>query len=166
MRETYLGIDPGISGAVAIYRPKISKMWVYDMPVSTRKSGRKEIDAEAFAGIIDMFSEIKIAVIEEVGAMTYVDQYGQRRGQGAASSFAFGKSYGVVLGVLIGLMIPVAPVQPAVWKSLMGLNRDKNLSRLRAMNMFPDLKDSFARKKDDGRAEAALLAHFAVGRFK
>jgi hypothetical protein len=40
----------------------------------------------------------------------------------------------------------------------MGLHSDKGESRALAMRLWPDHGDRFARVKDDGRAEAALIA--------
>lgn len=90
--------------------------------------------------------------------MVYVDARGMRRGQGAAASFEFGKSQGVVLGILSALEIKTILVKPAVWKSMLNLSSDKSLSRTRASSIFPRKAGQFARKKDDGNAEAALLA--------
>ena len=49
-------------------------------------------------------------------------------------------------------------VRPAIWKRTLGLGKDKEASRLKAIQLFPtaDLR----RKKDHGRAEALLLAYW------
>lgn len=159
-----IGVDPGHSGAVAFYRPVDHKLHVYDMPLSSKKSGRNELDyadlVRIFHRYVDTQQHLAFAVVEEVGARTYVDATGTKRGQGAAASFAFGKSAGAVMGILAALHIPTICVLPGVWKTLMGLGRDKNLSRTAAMKLFPAKAVSFERKKDDGRAEAALLAYY------
>jgi hypothetical protein len=38
---------------------------------------------------------------------------------------------------------------------------NKDSSRLAAMRLFPAMSEQLARKKDDGRAEAILLAEYA-----
>ena len=53
---------------------------------------------------------------------------------------------------------------PSRWKRYYGLNRDGEASRRRALGLFPASAASFARKKDHHRAEAALLARWAVPR--
>ena len=42
--------------------------------------------------------------------------------------------------------------------SALGLSADKGVSRRRAIELWPDHRKAFERVKDDGRAEAALLA--------
>ena len=78
-------------------------------------------------------------------------------GQGTRSMFTVGLGYGLWLGILASLRIPYTPVRPAIWKRSMGLSKDKEGARLRAMQLYPgaDLR----RKRDHGRAEALLLAH-------
>ena len=49
-------------------------------------------------------------------------------------------------------------VIPRVWKGYFGLSSDKEQSRLKAIALFPDCANLFSRKKDEGRAEAALIA--------
>lgn len=147
-----LGIDPGISGSFALYDP-ISKTVVniWDMPVHDIK-GKAHLDLYQMATIVDTYKkDIKLAVIEEPGAMP---------GQGVTSMFRFGHACGVVQGIVACCMIPMKLLKPSVWKMQMGLTFDKDLSRQKASQMFPKESARFARKKDDGRAEALLLAVF------
>jgi crossover junction endodeoxyribonuclease RuvC len=83
-----------------------------------------------------------------------------RPGQGVASTFKFGASYGCAYGVLCALNAPVRHVTPATWKRAFGLNADKERSRRMAIELWPNMSGYFARKKDDGRAEAALIARW------
>jgi crossover junction endodeoxyribonuclease RuvC len=76
--------------------------------------------------------------------------------------FSFGFSAGLVDGVLAGLGIPTTYVTPQSWKRAAGLTSDKSAVRLRAAQLFPDMAKHFARVKDDGRAEAALIARYGV----
>jgi crossover junction endodeoxyribonuclease RuvC len=169
----YIGIDPGIKGALAFFSAATKRLEaVEDMPTLTKDNGRNEVDAPKLAQIVRLWAaearhrgQPVFALMEDVGAMCYVDATGQRRGQGAAASFAFGKSTGTVIGVLCGLEIHPISIRPAIWKGLLKLSSDKNESRARASALFPSLSHLFSRKKDDGRAEAALLAHFAWERF-
>lgn len=158
-----LGVDPGISGAIASFNAASGKlMSVHDMPSLTR-GNRHEVDTFRLASIVDLFARsMVLAVVEDVGGMTYIDKRGERRGQGSAASFAFGKSTGVVIGVIAAYMVPIRYVSPSAWKIAMGLSADKDLSRTRAGALFPTFKDEFKRKKDDGRAEAALMAYYGA----
>jgi crossover junction endodeoxyribonuclease RuvC len=78
--------------------------------------------------------------------------------QGVRSMFTIGLGFGVWLGVIGTLGLPYTRVRPQVWKRGLGLTADKEQCRLRAMQLFPgaDLR----RKKDHGRAESLLLAHY------
>jgi crossover junction endodeoxyribonuclease RuvC len=100
--------------------------------------------------------EIK-ALIEKVHAMP---------GQGVSSMFSFGRAAGIVEGVLAGLSVPFELIPPATWIKSMRTFGGKDGSRQRAQELFPDYAHLFARKKDDGRAEAALLACYAGEREK
>lgn len=90
-----------------------------------------------------------VVVLENVNAF---------RGSSAQSAFAFGRAFGVVEGAAESLWLRVETVSPARWKAAMGLGRDKGASRALACRLWPDRRDDFKRAKDDGRAEAALLA--------
>ena len=66
----------------------------------------------------------------------------------------------VILGVLAGNGVATELVRPAVWKKAARIGKDKGSARKAAQERFPDAADLFARVKDDGRAEAALLARW------
>ena len=83
-------------------------------------------------------------------------------GQGVTSMFSFGRSLGILEGTLAGLDIPYTLVTPQVWKKAMGANASKDGAREMAMRLWPSKSELFKRKKDDGRAEAALLALYLL----
>ena len=85
-------------------------------------------------------------------------------GQGVSSMFSFGRAAGIVEGVLAGLSVSFELIPPATWIKSMRTFGGKDGSRQRAQELFPDYAHLFARKKDDGRAEAALLACYAAER--
>jgi len=146
----YIGIDPGFSGAIAFYAPKENIVSVYDMPVYQNAKGKTEINLYELHDILaPETDEPHMAIIEQVAAM---------RGQGVTSMFRFGQSYGATQMAVASHKIPMQFVTPAKWKSYLGLSRDKGVSRSLASQRFPKQADLFKRVKDDGRAEAALLA--------
>ncbi len=145
-----LGIDPGITGAIAFTRK--NQLLIEDMPVI--KVGKKyKIDATSFSRLIhrDKY-RIKYAIIEDVHAFP---------GQGVTSTFNFGYGAGILYGVLAAHNIKIIKVKPSVWKPALNLSRDKKKSLELAKRVYPNYKKYFSRLKDDGRAEAALLAHYA-----
>lgn len=143
-----LGIDPGLSGALAFYFSEApTRVTALDMPV---------VDGNVAEAIVtDHCAQFRPdhAIIELVGA---------RPGQGVSSMFRFGRAFGTVIGVLGGLHIPYTLVTPAKWKKHFHLDGDKEKSRALALRTFVDTPQHFARKKDDGRAEAALLAMYGA----
>lgn len=139
-----LGIDPGLSGAVAFYfpeEPDCAK--THDMPTAGGM-----VDCATLAGLIAGMCP-NIAIVERVTSMPK---------QGVSSTFKFGTAYGSVLGVLGALGIRTVLVHPTVWKKHFRLDRDKEKSRALALRTFAKTPKCFARKKDHGRAEASLLA--------
>lgn len=147
-----IAIDPGISGAWSHFQNGHLTA-VEDLPVMG-VGARARIDSGAFAAALNCrLVEPRIAVIELVGAMP---------GQGVSSTFKFGYAAGQIIGVVEALSIPVVWVTPGAWKRSFGLDKDKERARARAIEAFPHLRSSFARKKDHGRAEAALIGLWGV----
>ena len=148
------GIDPGFTGAIALYWPNSpyeSNLEVYDMPVMKNPKGKTIINPHGVLDILANEGGKSLAVIEQVAAM---------RGQGVSSMFRFGEGYGHLQMACAACKLPTKYVTPASWKKHFGLSRDKGLSRSLAIQRFPNQAGLFARAKDDGRAEAALLALF------
>lgn len=157
MTTCYLGIDPGLSGAIAIYNPENGDLDVYDMPthaITVNGKKKNQIDLYQLGNLIDTLKhKVKLAVVERVSSMP---------GQGVASVFSFGFSAGVAQGVLAANLIPMVLVPPAVWKRKYGLSSDKDASRQRASQLLPQHSKQWPLKKHDGRAESALLAHYGA----
>jgi hypothetical protein len=143
-----LGIDPGISGALAFYFPDHpERVAVEDMPIVGG-----DVDGVTLAKRIASMSPY-VAFLERVNAMP---------GQGVSSTFKFGKSYGVAIGVISAAAIPLHLVSPARWKGHLHLSADKEMARALALRLFPACSDHFKRKKDHGRAEASLIARYGA----
>jgi crossover junction endodeoxyribonuclease RuvC len=152
MAKVILGVDPGLSGALAAVSLETGKLIaVYDMPTFSKKGSKKtinEINDQELAYLVGII-EPSLAVVEGVNAFP---------GQGVTSMFRLGAAYGTIKGVLAGMGIPFVTAHPATWKKDMRLSGDKALSRQTATRQWPDMSTHFKRVKDDGRAEAALLA--------
>lgn len=153
---TVIGIDPGLSGAIAVLDTAGALLRVEDMPVVSKAGGGKEVAAPVLASLLREYAgaEDVLAVLEQVAS---------RPGQGVAGMFAFGDSFGVVRGVLGALGIAVTRITPTVWKraaKLTGAPKDR--ARTLAIERWPARAEWFSRKKDVGRADAALLALHGV----
>lgn len=155
MSKMFLGIDPGLSGALAFYDFPSGVLVVIDMPtveVTRNGKNKREVSpalvADAIAG-----KGVTHAFMERVSAMP---------GQGVSSMFSFGRSSGVLEGVLAAYEVPTTLVTPQSWMKEMGVRAGKDGSRERAMQLFPQYSTLFARKKDDGRSDAALIAAYCA----
>ncbi len=152
-----IGIDPGISGAISVFSWETHTLFeVIDMPtleVDSGKTKKRHISAAGLRDILVCYLDSHV-VIERVGAMP---------GQGVTSMFNFGRSAGIIEGVVAALQIPHTYVAPATWTKAVGRAAGKDASRMRAMELFPAAKaDLFKRAKDDGRADAALIAYWYI----
>ena len=147
------GIDPGKTGALAITYPD-GAVLMFDVP--TNKLRGKEVPAwhewqKSWAQALE-FSTPDLIVIEEVSA---------RPGQGVTSMFTFGRTLGFVHALAVACGASVQTVTPSVWKGKLGLlNSSKGASREKATGLYPRAAAGLSRVKDDGRAEAILLAHY------
>jgi hypothetical protein len=152
----YVGIDPGLGGALAVIDGHAVKL--YDTPTAfIGTKGKRDYLIANMADILMRHGKDEtesFAVVESVHSMP---------AQGVASSFSFGRGLGIWEGVLSALQIPYAKVAPQTWKKalLFDMPRDnKDSSRIAATRLFPNAADMLARKKDDGRAEALLMAEY------
>lgn len=150
-RYLFAGVDPGLSGAVALYDAFENLLDTIDMPVFDNR--KKTLDVARLAGIFDNHGpRIQMAAIEHVHSMPK---------QGVASSFTFGHAAGAAEGILAAARIPYTLVRPEQWKRAMQCAADKDAARQRASQLLPHHTDQWPLKKHDGRAEAALLAVLA-----
>jgi len=111
----FIGIDPGVTGAVAFLDEKGSFAMIYDTP---RASGAKEMDFHACAAMLMLdWSRNSFVTIEQVHLMP---------GFSVVSGSNFIKGYGVWLGIMAALAIPYDTVAPRTWMGMSGLPaRDK-----------------------------------------
>jgi crossover junction endodeoxyribonuclease RuvC len=158
-----LGVDIGTCGAVSRLSISVSGapilLGVDDMPcLADGPAGRRAVNAPLLAEIIAK-SHASKAFVEGVGA---------RPGEGAVGAFSFGRSRGCIEGVLGALAVPVSFIAPAQWKRIIGISPGKegakDAARSEAIRRWPDKATLFARVKDDGRAESALIAVAGLAR--
>lgn len=138
-----VGIDPGVTGALARFAGgRITD--VVDMPVFDGRADGAEI--AAYLGIW-------------APDAVFLEWTQPMPKNGSIASYSLGLNSGIIIGVVQTLAIPLHRVRPAAWKLAMGLRgKPKVASRGLATELFPYFADTFRRVKDDGRAEAALIA--------
>lgn len=161
-----LGIDPGLSGAMALYDPEGGLLSVTDVPtLELLKAGKKRrtYDPYEIARLIDVSAaEIGLVMCEQVSAMPARGPTGEARSMGAQSSFAFGEVFGFLKGVCTAHFLRVETVVPQTWRKAMGVKGGKDESRARASVLMPKQAGNWRLKKHDGRAEAALIAMYGA----
>ena len=147
-----LGVDPGLTGALALLTSDGEIELLADLPVIRDRSLAWIDGGELQSMLLNALQGRPCrAIVERVSAMPR---------QGVASSFAFGVGFGSILSVLQTLQLPLELVTPAVWKRALGLSSDKRASLDKARLLFPASDLRLA--KHDGRAEALLIAHWAL----
>lgn len=144
------GIDVGLNGAIALFDMIEGHLEVHDMPVMEINK-KRQVNPQLLTNIL-----------EQHEAPVFIEQVGARPGQGVSSMFNFGKSYGICLGVSAGLKLQTTTVSPVAWQRACKVEKGKDGNRLRATQTFPNYSNLFARKKDDGRADAALIAYWGA----
>lgn len=157
MSRLILGIDPGLSGALALLDPANFEVETFDMPtlrLARGGKGRREIDLSSLARLVDD----RATSIEHA----YIEMAGARPGQGTASMFAFGKGYGIVLGIVSANFIPLTTVAATKWKRRLSVPAAKDGARARAGELLPSAARQWTLVKDNGRAEAALIALYGA----
>lgn len=150
-----LGIDPGISGAISVLENK-KILDVFEMPtmIDGKKSKRQVNGAQLTSIIKKQFTNDKeiVVVVEHVNAMP---------GQGVTSMFNFGQSFGVVKGICAALSLPIFLIRPAKWKKHFDLLKtNKDASRTKVIQIYPEICDKVSKKKDSNKADAILIARY------
>lgn len=144
-----VGCDPGATGGLAFLTDGGDLLHVQDMPM-VEIAGKKRVSAPLLVAVLRQWAP-RMAVIELVGAMP---------GQGVSSMFAFGYAAGVLECACAASGAAVTFVTPPVWKRAMKVTKDKGSSRMMAQRLWPAHAGDFARVRDDGRAEAALIGFY------
>jgi len=139
-----MGIDPGLTGALVVLSD-LGPINIVDMPVW---DGR--VDAQL---VHEFLKHIKpdVVVVEQTQPMPK---------NGCKATFSLGMNTGILLGVIGSLGLPMTRLRPQEWKKINGIlgRPGKDASRALASELWPAYSGSFKRVKDDGRADAALIA--------
>jgi len=138
MKVTILGIDPGMSGGLAVLYEDGELMAVTKMPDN-------EYEIQDF--VDEHCNLTTIAYLERVSAMPK---------QGVASTFKFGQSYGTLLGVIAANGLRRVLVTPTAWQTELKCRSkgDKNVTKNAARAIFPQVKVTHA------IADALLIAKY------
>lgn len=165
----YVGIDPGVSGAVAFYdtspKPQVRRITVWDLPTNKRRVGavnRSQLDERRLANLLA--AQIGRSWPESGDISVAIEQVGPRPAQDPATAATFMIAYGIIRGVVAGLGYPIELMDTSVWRTRAGMPARRSDTKgqdslARARELFPELGASLTRQSDHNRAEAALIAY-------
>ncbi len=150
-----IGIDPGLSGAIAVLENN-KVLNVFEMPVmSEGKKNKRQLNSALLVNLLKenvLNNEEVAVVVEQVNAMP---------GQGVTSMFNFGQTFGAIKGICAALGFPIFFVRPSKWKKYFELlNSSKDASRTKVIEMYPKLSNQLTKKKDVNKSDAILIAKF------
>lgn len=150
-----IGVDPGVTGAIAAVRDGRQLIYLADMPTKEEPSKTRKSRSVCGAGVNRIIREI-ISLCPGDAIEAIVEQTHAGIGAGSIAGYSMGYSRGVVEGVIGARGMPLTNVRPAIWKKAMGLTSEKGRSRHKMLEMFPGADIKLVKHHD--RAEAIALA--------
>jgi crossover junction endodeoxyribonuclease RuvC len=135
--KTIIGIDVGVNGGIA---------WIQDGKPCVEKMPETLADLWE---MIELFQGMYYC-------KAYIEAVHSSPQMGVKSSFTFGQGYGRLEMAITAAGIPFERVRPQVWQKAMGCltKGDKNVSKRKAQELFPQLKITHA------TADALLIAEY------
>ena len=156
--STYVGVDGGMTGAIAVWHPATNALRLYNIPRTIRQVNRKD----HFVVDPDLLLTILALELKGVDAKVWVEAgIGEKR-QAANAAYNYGFTNGGVWMAIRSLTSNAELIYPIVWKRhMMLVGKDKEASRNKARVMFgPANAHLLDKKGDHNKAEAALIARY------
>ncbi len=157
----YLGIDSGLTGAIAIIDSIGTLIHIGDIPTIAKNKATGKV--KNYINAKQLHDDISYQCDYFPAQLTvnvYLENVNSMPGQGVSSVFSLGDTFGSIRAVCACLGLKTTFISPVKWKKHYGISSDKEVARALAINMFPEMSDFFKRKKDHNRAEAALIARY------
>ena len=140
-----LGIDPGVRGGLAIVQAdgRLVHFQAFDPQMT---------ETEA----VDSVNGALAILRQDLQGVVYMEKVGYMRGDGGKGAFTFGRIVGLIRGALITRGFDIHDVAPMMWQTKMECltGGNKNVSKLRAQQLFPGFKITHA------IADAILIAEY------
>lgn len=155
-----LGIDPGLTGAIALLDFEGNFCELAEIPTMIKGQGtgvvKRCINSVGLQNIISSY------IAEYGDLIAYIENVNAMPGQGVSSVFSLGDTFGVIRSVLACLGIESYFIPPQTWKKYFKLPADKDVCRSYAIKVFPQAAIYLNRKADHNKAEALLLAKYGT----
>lgn len=162
-----IGIDPGLSGALAFIaagRVAIEDIPTIDLP--GKGLVRRRVDGLALTQLVRKHAPVGSAVIvccEAVGVMGGQNNAVQTQG-------SLMRTLGALEAIFDALRWPCVMVQAQAWQRHYGLQGKKHqraagekpAAIFKALQLYPEAAAELARVKDHNRAEALLIARYGL----
>ncbi len=160
----FIGIDPGLSGAISVINDKQLFIFLEDIPIMAKSKGHGRVkNCVNPKGVFDILeSWIKVLGPNRKKIVVYMENVSSRPGDGAAGAFSFGDTFGSLKAVCACVGLSLNLVTPAAWKNYFKIDADKEVARAYAISQFPEASSHLSRKKDHDRAESLLIALYGV----
>ena len=152
-----VGIDPGMSGAIAFLLDSGHPARVQPMPTLKETKTKRCLDE---VSIVHLLSHRAQAI-----DMVFIEKAQSMPGQGVSSCFNYGAGWGILRGICAGIGIPYTLIHPTTWKRTMcrDVPKGKDASIIVAKRLWPNvslLPTPRSRKDNDGMADALLIAEY------
>ena len=162
MTKYFIGIDPGLTGAIALVDDAGVFCELVDLPIKVKyctKQGaiKNCIDAVKLEDMLNSF----IAEYGD-GIIVFLEDVHGRGGWSAPISFGLGETIGALNATLNIVGLEVNWITPTFWKKYFKVTSNKEGTLAKANSMYPEARKYISRKKDHNRAEALLIARYAV----
>lgn len=165
----FVGIDLGLEGAFCALGGLYDEQRLQDLP-------RTELARQPIIDVRQLRHDLRVAVPANQTALVLIEDVRVRpTGRGGSAGVTASSSetklvrlrgHVEALVLLLGWRLEI--VQPQTWKrhyGLIGAAEPKKASLAKARQLFPGLETEIKLAKHHNRAEAALMAHYARGRW-
>ena len=153
-----IGIDPGLTGALAMLGHKAEFLRVSDIPVMKRLGPKAAVKNQVNGAALEEILRGWTEDYDKNEIVAFIETPIAFPGQHVATIAAAFLTAGIIEGVLSARHFAHQLVRPADWKKAMGLSADKDQARARAIRLYPEAPLALA--KHHNRAEALLIARY------
>jgi len=150
-----VGIDPGLTGAVARMGTSGLSVSIHDTPSFVINGRRRDYDVP---GMIAMLNRGYIS--DDGSVHVFIERQQSRPEAGVASTFKIGYGYGLWMGIVAAWGWKCTVVSPQVWQKEMyqgAVGEGKERSLLIASRLWPGI---VIPKSRHDRADALLIAEY------
>jgi crossover junction endodeoxyribonuclease RuvC len=155
MTRKMLGVDVGLSGAAAILveiHGAVTVVSAIDIPTIGDGTARR-VNSLA----------LQEWLLSHGPAFAFCERGKSMPRQGISSTFRYGRSCGSIETTIQLCSIPIELIEPTQWKKFFTLvGKDKEQSRAKALELFPETHALLSRKRDHNIAEACLIGLYGL----